>query len=197
MFGSSKWTPPTKLAINESTKTQTDDERISEKERKFNETRLNSSQSEIKTSVNNRLKAAIEQNLDPKKSMSEYVRKNAIRDVQEKLDNLMNRDDRFKAIVKNLWKAATKADFSKESLDRISSAHLIKAKSLLLPVIKAARNEALKGMSLSKKSKETDETEESESETRESAPKKSGGNKIKIASDIPKGMTTAEFLAQD
>jgi hypothetical protein len=98
-----------------------------------------------------------------------------------------------------LWEKAFEKNFDKESVDRIKSAYLSKAKTLLPSVIKKARNDALKG--LGKRVKE--EEEETPTSTDRKGPITAGrstsqsSGKIKKASDIPRGMSTLDVLMQD
>jgi len=202
-FASSKWTPKTKLAVEKSANTKVED-KISDREKEFNKRQFTTASNELKTTVNNRLKATIETNLDPKKSMSDYVRKNAVKDSLDKVEQLMNQDSRFKSIVDKLWQSAQKSEYSKESMDRIQSAYFTKAKGLLLPVIKSVRNEALKGMTRKANDNKDDDTveinenmDDKKSQSGRSSTTQKTSGRIKSASDIPRGMTTKEFLEMD
>jgi hypothetical protein len=194
VFGSSEYTPPTQLAKD----VKKDDEKtdtLSQREREFVQRQFTTAKESLNQRLNNTLKATIEANIDPKNSMGEFVKKAAIRQVTEELNSLISRDSRFRIITDKLWAAAHKANYDKESMDRIRSAYLSKSRMLLAPVIKKARIEALKGMG--KRVRETvDETEEVTSPKKKSekteqprsntSGKKSGG--------VPAGMSSLEFL---
>jgi hypothetical protein len=83
-------------------------------------------------------------------------------------------------------------------VDKIRSAYVSKAKTLLPSVIKKARNDALRGMG--KRVKDDDDT--TDESTRKKGPVPSGRprsqssntGKIKEAKDIPSGMSTLDFL---
>jgi hypothetical protein len=200
VFGKSTFEPP--KALSEPDKPGDDKEsQLTARERAFNRNRLDSATSELNQKVNNSYKATIEANMDPKNSMTDYVRRNAIRDAQEKLETLISKDSRFKILVDKLWERAIEDNFSKSSTDKIRSAFMSKAKTLLQPVIKAARNEALRGMG---KRVMKDSSEEQTSNTPpKKGPVKQGQlqsqqkSSGKISKSVPSGMSSLEFLMSD
>lgn len=192
LFSKGDWEPPTNLAREEKEK-----DSVSEDRKKFNEERLKVASDDLQQRIDNSLKATIEQNIDRNEAMTEYVRKNACREAFEKLESLIDGDSRFQSLKDKLWQKAAEENYSKASIDRIKSAFVTKAKTLLPAVIKQARNEALRG--LGKKVK--DDTEDvNDGSTRTQQPRKttsssSSGNAEKDkARQIPKGMTTYEYL---
>ena len=100
---------------------------------------------ELQTKANNVLKATIDGHIDPRHSMTDYVKKNASKDAMDKLEDLMGRDQRFRGLLDRLWEKSYERGFDKETTDKIKSAYLSKAKTLLPSVIKKARNDALRG----------------------------------------------------
>jgi hypothetical protein len=125
--------------------------------------------------------------MDPNKNMTDYVRKNAVKDALSTLTELIQKDKSFVAINNKLWQRAFESNFSPDSVDKVRAAFLSKAKTLLPTVIKKARNEALKG-----------------SGKRASDDPKKGpiavGKPSTSKSDmkaVPKGMKTLDFLMQD
>jgi len=190
-FGSSEFKPPTNLATEEPKDKKPND--LSQREMDFNRRQFETAHTDLNTRVNNSLKATIEANIDPKNSMTDYVKRNAVREVSETLQKLIQQDKRFGTIIDRLWEDAFKTKFNKDSTDRIRAAYLSKSKTLLPSIIKRARIEALKGMG--KRVREvSDETTPSKGQKNE-RPRSSGnsGNK----KDIPKGMRTLDFLMQD
>lgn len=145
-FGSAKFTPPQKLAKEAKPEDKEKVDSISKREQEFAKKQVDHATGEVNTRVANAIKGAIDNNIDPNGTMTEYVKKNAVRDAVEKINMLIKKDTRFQKIVEKLWDKAAKSNFSKESQDDIRKAHLSKAKSLLAPVIQSARKEALKGM---------------------------------------------------
>lgn len=195
VFATDRYTPPSRLSRED-----TADPRINELQQKqeaFNKQRLDSTTNELNTRINSVYKSTIEAHIDPKNSMSEYIKKNAIKDTQEMLTNLISKDGRFKSLVDKLWEKAIEQDFSKESTDRIRRAYISKAQTLLPSVIKKARNDALKGMGkrVSKdedvNERETKVTKDKEEQPRSRTP--SSGRK----GEIPREMSSLDYLMQD
>jgi hypothetical protein len=187
VFGTQNFTKPQSLSkpVDHSEKGKEDE--LKAREAKFAQERYDVAYKELQERTDNVLKATIDNNIDPKKSMTDYVRKNAVRDAFEKLESLVGSDARFKSLLDRLWENAAKENFSQSSRDRIKSAYLSKAKTLLPTVIKQARLEALKGSkseSSPRKGPITPGRSASPSTSRE-------------AKEIPKGMKTIDFLMQD
>ena len=196
-FGSSEFKPITRLSKDEQPDTKVNE--LNEREQKFNQQRFESANNDLSSRVNNAYKSTIEANIDPKQSMSDYVRKTASREALENLESLISKDGRFKILVDKLWEAAIKDDFSKSSTDRIRSAFVSKAKTLLPSVIQKARNEALKGMGKRVTSDKTDdnETEITDTKTRTRESSRSSNKSDQSKKGIPKGMSSLEFLMSD
>lgn len=194
-FGSSKFTPPQKLAKEPNKEDKTKETEISKREEEFNRRQIDSAVFEVNNRVNNSIKAAIETNIDPNKTMTDYVKKNATRDALEKITSLIEKDTRFQKIVDKLWEKAAQSDFSQDSQGEIRKAFLSKAKSLLAPVLKSARTEALKGMG--KRVKEEDvevEQPQREKQNREEPERRLSSDKSKAKLDSLRGMSSYESL---
>src|SRR4030095_8852681 len=73
------------------------------------------------------------------------VRQSAIRDAEELLQKLIDSDESYQKIKDRLWEQAFENNLSNQAIEKIQSAHLSKAKTILRDVIKKARNTALKG----------------------------------------------------
>jgi len=196
VFGSTDFKPPVNLSKS-SPEEQKSDDKVSEREQALIRKQFDSVHGELNTKVNNTLKNTIDAHIDPKGSMSDYVRRNAARDALTSLNDLISKDTRFKALTDKLWEKAFESDFSKETTDRIRSAFLSKAKTLLPSVIKKARNEALRGTGRHVK----DDDNQSETTSNNRGPIAAGrprsqqpSGKISSGKDIPKGMSTLDFL---
>ncbi len=189
VFGTSDFQPPQPLS-----RPRTEDGRekqISEREQQFVQQQFESARDDLNTRVNNTLRNTIDLNIDPKKTMTDYVRKNASREAMEMLESVLSKDARFIAIRDKLWEAAFNSNFSRESVERIKSAYLSRAKTLLPTVIKKARIDALKGIGRrSGEEERVDKTPVTPGRPRSD----SSGGKITKASEIPKGMRTIDFL---
>lgn len=199
VFGSTDFKPPTNLS-KDTPERQQEDTRVNEREQAFIRSQFESVNTDLSTRVNNTLRNTIDAHIDPKKTMSDYVRKNASREALESLESLMSRDSRFKTLTDKLWEQAAKENFSKPAMERLKTAFLSKAKTLLPTVIKKARNEALRGTGHRVRN---DESEQDNVETPRRGPVPAGKprtqntGKITKASEIPKGMRTIDFLMQD
>lgn len=196
IFGTSEYTPPSQMAREK--KPDDKETEVSQREQQLARQQFDNTVGTLNEKVNNVLKNTVEANIDPRDSMTPFVRKNAVRDVMEQLETLVTKDSRFRQLTDRLWMAAMKDGYSKASVDRIKSAYLAKAKSLLPPVIKKARNEALKGMG-----KKVERGDDSGSSSRNRAPitpgrpRSDNPTKITKAKDIPQNMTTLDFLSSD
>jgi hypothetical protein len=201
VFGSSEFEPAKPLAKIEDKK----DNSIDEERRQFIKERFEVTKGELSTKIDNVLKSTISANIDPKDSMSDYVRRNATRDALEELQTLVTSDKRFKIILDKLWENAFKSNFSKSSVDSIKSAYLGRAKTLLPTVIKKARNEALKGTSRKAardESNEDDSTEKVESKRRGHpavgrTPNSSPKSDKEKAKAIPSNVRALDYLMSD
>lgn len=200
LFGSEKYAPPSKLSsTNTSDKVNPKEEELARKEKEFNDRQFNNSKNEVMSSIDRQIKATINKHIDPKDSMPEYVKKNAIRDANEILESQLKSDKRFQEIINRLWENAKKNDFSKESVDKVRQAHTSKASALLASVIKKARNEALKGIGKRVKDEEPDDSADENESPRRAKPRapSNAGRDSKDDNKFPRrGETTAEFLAR-
>lgn len=191
VFGTSEFQPPQPLSkpVPEDGREQ----QINEREQQFVRQQFENTRNDLNTRVNNTLKNTIDANIDPKKSMTDYVRKNASREAMEMLETVLSKDARFIALRDKLWEAAFKSNFSRESVERIKSAYLSRAKTLLPTVIKKARIDAMRGLG-----KRADEEERvDKTPVSPGRPRSNASGKISKASEIPKGMRTIDFLMQD
>ena len=159
VFGSSKFTAPTlrvdKTKIDSTEQSEAEQERLS-----FAKERFESARDDLQSRVDNTLRATISDYIDPRGNMSSYVKKNAVADAMRILNSSIASDS---SVVKNLdklWRASFESKFSRESLGKIQSFYLSKAKSNLKNAILKARAEALKDSRPNgRKDEEEDETE--------------------------------------
>lgn len=153
-FGTTKWSDPSKLA-----KPTDKVDEVKQQEEKFVQERFHTVLEDLNTRVSNVLKATIDNNIDPASAMTPFVKKHAIREAMEHLETLITNDKQYRAINDRLWQNAYRSNFSQESLNKIRSNYLARAKSLLKPVLAKARSEALTGQGL--KVKEDDNKDRS------------------------------------
>jgi hypothetical protein len=187
VFGNTNYTPPQTLAKPQEANPEAD--KLKAEREKFATERFQVTQNELSNKVQNTLKATIANNMDPKDTMTEYVRGKAVEDAMNTLKELISQDKTFISINNKLWQRAFSSNFAQSDVDKIRAAYLSKAKTLLPTVIKKARNEALKGTG---------------KRISEDGPKKGpiatgkpSTSKSVKASDIPKGMKTLDFLMAD
>ena len=195
VFGTSDFKPPTRLSREDNPDDNSREKKLSEREQTFVRQQFEGARNELNTRVNNTLRNTIDANIDPKGSMTDYVKRNASRDTLDTLENLINQDSRFKVLVDKLWEKAFESNFSRESLDRIRSAYTSKAKTLLPSVIKKARIEALKGMGKRVNDSEEEIISSKKGPVTPGRPRsQNSSGKVTKASEIPTGMSTLEFL---
>jgi hypothetical protein len=194
VFGSQNFTPPQQLSRSNPQVDQ-QQQQFYEQQRQQVYTKFESTREELQTKADNVLTSTIHQNIDPNQSMTEYVRKNAVRDAHQTLEELISKDTRFRGLLDRLWEKSYQSGFDKESTDRIKSAYLSKAKTLLPSVIKKARNEALKGARSSDSYGEVTPTRKSP--ITPGRPQAPSSGKYKSAKEIPKGVSTMDYLMKD
>jgi len=198
VFGSNTFQPPTTLSRQPRPEDVGREQEFRYREQALVGQQLEATRSDLQTKADNVLKATIDGHIDPKGTMTDYVKQHASDEAFGALNELMDKDGRFHGLLDKLWEKAFERGFDRESTDRIKAAYLSKAKTLLPSVIKKARNDALRG--LGRRAGNEEEREESASKKGPITPGKSTSNpsgKIRKASDIPKGMKTIDFLMQD
>lgn len=193
IFGSSDYKPPTRLSQDDKPDDKAD--ALTQREQEFTARQFETARGDLTTKVNNTLRNTIEGNIDPRSSMTEYVKKNAVREVSETLQKLIKQDQRFTTITDKLWEKAFVKNFSQESLDTIRSAYLSKARTLLPSVIKKARIEALKGMG--KRVREASDSNDKTNDKDTSKPRSTDRSGKSKDLKVPAGMSSYEFLSQD
>jgi len=196
IFGSQNFQPHTPLSRQDRPEDRQRESQLRNYEAQQFKEKFESTRDDLQSRADNVLKSTIDQNIDPNKSMTDYVRNHAKQEAFDTLETLISKDTRFRGLIDKLWEKAYEKRFDKESTDRIKAAYLSKAKTLLPTVIKKARNEALKGLGRSR-------DEDTEDMTPKKGPIVSGkstapsSGKIRKASDIPKGMSTFDVLMKD
>lgn len=163
LFGKSEYEPP-KPRVQEE---KNDELKKIENERKaLNQERFDSARTELQGKVDNILRNTISTYIDPREMMSGFVKKHAVDNAIKYLTEALGSDQSLTRNLNNLWKSANEAKYSKDSLSKIQSAYLGRAKNLATAAIKKARIEALKD-STPRERKVSEEKEENEREERE------------------------------
>lgn len=198
LFGTTDFKAPTNLSKEENPQDKTRETEVQRKEQEFNRRQFETSRGELNERVNTTITNSIKNHIDPKNTMTEFVKNAAIREVTEGLQRLVSKDARFTSLVDKMWEAHFKDGFSTKSKDRIRQAFLSKAQTVLPALIKQARYNALKGMGKRVSSEEAAEQPERKGPIASGRPRsQQSSGKIKTASDIPKGMRTLDFLSTD
>lgn len=191
VFNTDQFTPHQKLGKGSE---DTKDKDALEKERQeFLQERFETARDDLSTRVNNSLRGTVDDAIDPKDSMTAYVKKNAVKDTMSMLDQVIRADKSFMRVIDGLWKKSADVKFNSTSIKKIRSVYMSKAKTLLPAVIKRSRKEALHGSG--KGSSDTGGKDRSpDSSRRSTSSRKSSSSK---RSDDGSGMSTYDFLNQD
>lgn len=177
--------------------------KLKEERDQFDNDRFESVKTELDTRITNGLTRTIFDNIDTKGEMSSYVKKNAVKEVLENIDALIEEDDSFTRLRDRLWQSARESKFSNDSKIKIRNAYLGKAKSLLRDVIRKVRAEALQQAKTDKqvdsdnpvvKNKDVSRASEPQNQTRQRNSDSSSNNG---KGGKPKGMSTVDFFNQD
>lgn len=190
VFGSQNFTAPGKLSKEANPEEKSRETELAAREQQMITERFESARDDLQTRVDNTLRATIDVNIDPTGRMSDYLRKNAVRDAFDNLEKMIANDKGFRTVLDKLWERSYQSKFNKDSLDRIRSAYLSKAKTLLPTVIKQARAEALKGLGKRTQS-------EQGAKPQIPAGRSTSHNSGKKPTEVPRGMKTVDFFLQD
>jgi hypothetical protein len=194
VFGTSEYTPPVQMSQGQNPQLNQQEQLLKQQQQQFVQQRFESVRDDLSSRVDKTLQSTIDAYIDPKESMSPYVRRNASREAVENLQSLLDGDTRLRSLLDKMWERAFQSNFSRDSLDRIRETYLSRAKALLPAVIKRARNEAMKGMG----HRIVDNGNEPEIEsTKERRPRTANSSSPGNKKEIPKGMSTLEFFNQE
>ena len=199
-FGNSKFEPPTRLT--KVAEKNPEAERLAAERQDFERQRFTAARDNLIQRVDNTLKNTINNNIDPKNSMSDYVKEKAVQDAQTDLERQLSSDTRFQKILLQYWQRAKAAGYGDTAMKEVRKAYLSRAKTLLPGVIQAARNRALKGLA---KSNSSGNNEDKKVRRGPIAPGKSaasnnrgnsGGSGSKTEK-LPPGTNLTDFLMND
>jgi len=196
IFGSQNFQPYQPLAKTARPEEQTRENDLRQQQQQLVFTKFEGVKEDLQTKADNVLKSTIDGHIDPRGSMSDYVKSHATKEAFDNLESLISKDTRFRSLLDKLWEKAFQSNFDKESTDRIKSAYLSKAKTLLPSVIKKARNDALKGAG-SRTYTDDEETTSKKGPIVKGQSTAPSSGKYKSAKDIPKGMSTLDVLMKD
>lgn len=196
IFGNTKWTPPTNLSGNDKPEDNKAESDLQQREREFAERKFNNAQGEIASRVDNAIKATIDQHIDPNKQMTSFVKDAAVEKAMRNVEKLISADTRFRTLLDRLWQNAADKDFAKSEMEKIKSACISKARTLLPTVIKSARQEALKGLHRTRQEKE-DEKNTDTTSSKDTPRSRRSADKGSISKDKYAGMSTMEAMMAD
>lgn len=141
-FGTTQVTPPQKLSKED----KEQDDKINQERAQFVQERFSVVKEDLDSRIMNTLKSTIDRHIDPKGVMTDYVKKNAVREALELTDKIIAADKPFRTQLDTLWRQSFERNFNKDTQDRIRSAYLSKVKTVLPQVIAKTRNEAMRGL---------------------------------------------------
>lgn len=192
LFGTSKFTGP---KVRVSDKPDDEKSKVEQERLELVRERFETSRDELQTKVDNTLRSTINEYIDPKGVMTAYVKKNAVNDALKILQNSLSKDSQLTSNLDRLWRAASESKFSKDSLTKIQSHYLGRAKASLKSAIMKARTEALKDLPPSTRRKDDEEVQE------ETPPKRghivTGRTSQPKKNEMKKGESVAEFFARE
>lgn len=175
------------------------DEKQNEAERErleFAQERFEASRNDLQSRVDNTLRSTISEYIDPRGHMSAYVKKNAVNDALNSVHDLLSKDSTTRGNLDKLWRSAFDAKFSQDSLRKIQSFYLGKAKQHLKSVILKTRAEALKDLAPRNRGKEEQEEERPVRRTTMS-PGRPAGQSKNDKGGMRKGESVMDFLSRD
>lgn len=197
VFGTAKFTAPS----NRVAKKETTEQSEAEAERlSYVKERFETARDELQGQVDNTLRATISDYIDPKGVMSSYVKKNAVADAMKILSSSIASDSSTVKNLDRLWRSSFDSKFSKDTLGKIKSYYLSKAKGNLKNAIMKARGEALKDLTPKReKEKEIDEEQEEETPSRRNRERIPPGkpSQPKSKSGMKKGESVTDFFMRD
>lgn len=192
VFGTSDFKPSENFSKEPTENPEAD--KLKKERQEFISERFTTVRDDLQTRTDNVVKSTIANHIDPRKVMTDYVRKNAIREAQDFLTKAIDGDNRFQILKDKLWEKAFQSNFSRQAVEAIRSAYLSKAKTLLPEIIKKSRNEALKGLG-----KRVVDDSEKEDQTplpvgKTASPRSTSSNK---SQSDGKGKKTIDFFNED
>lgn len=197
LFQTDKIDSPDELAKTTKVEIDPKEQALNDRERKFNQDRLDSAVSGVSDSINTLFERRVRETIDPNDQMTAYVKNNAVKDVIKEYHNQRSDDKRFTSLLDRLWTESQKNDFNKHSLDKIREAIKNHAKSTLPDIIRRVKADALKGTSVVKKNQKDDNSERPlprRNPAISGGKNSSGGTKDLATRMKDKSLTTADLL---
>jgi hypothetical protein len=199
VFQSNKIQAPVRLGKDKTAEKDDPRAEIELERQKLVQEKFDNARDTLQTRVDNTIKNTIMENIDPKGSMTEYVKKNAVRDCFEEVTRYLDSDKRLVVIMDKLWEVSHKDNFSQRTLEDLRKAYLSRFKSVALPLIKKSRNEAFKGMGKRIREDEDDTPKKGPVAPGKTAASRSNSslNPREESKKIPHHVSTLDYLNSD
>ena len=184
--------------VNFGKKPTGDDEKLNNERQKFLQEKFDHALGDMTTRASNIIKSTISKHIDPKNSMTDYVKRIAVNNAVGEIENLIANDRRFRATLDKQWERVFDSNFARGSTETILKSYLSKARSLLQQVIVKHRNEALKGLGKRANNEREEPTKRGPvprgrmSDDRGKVKTKDNGKP-----DIPNNVKTLDYLMED
>ena len=123
--------------------TKREESSVDKERREFYNERYNSTKIDIAMRGNQKLRADIKRDLDPNGVFNEFTSDLLIKDIMSKVGEALEQDARHMNTMNSLWKQAYKAGFSGNWNDRILTAYLSGAKTVMPAIRASVRSKAL------------------------------------------------------
>jgi hypothetical protein len=116
-------------------------EKFEQEKEEFYSKQFETAQNSVESDLSSKLGREISRGLET--DFNEFMVKTLTKEIKIELDEAITKDPNHMARMKSFWKQARTNGFSKESLGRISSAYLSRARQLLPEIKNRIRSEAL------------------------------------------------------
>lgn len=191
VFGTSQFKPAQRLSKQE----HPEENKLKEERANYNRQRLEDAQQEISTTVRNQIRASIEQYIDRKGSMDSYVKRNAVRDCLEAVEDALINDAAMSKQLDALWRDAAENNYRKDKKDKIRGLVLQRAKQILPNKIREARSAAMG--SRSKRVSDNEERDKNPLTARKTVSSSESNRPTSSKSkDRQPGESTSDYLAR-
>jgi hypothetical protein len=192
VFGTSQFEPIQQFGPKEQDNAQA--KQLEQERRQFASERFNTVQNDLFRAVSNSVRSLVEANIDPRGSMSAYVKSKAVEDAMSAVQNTIANDREYRSVNDRLWDTAFRTNYSDESKQRLKSAYVTRARLHLPGIIRKVRESAIRG--LAPKRPERDR-QGPLPQGKSSTHSNRGGSTKEQAAKIPRGMSTLQFLSED
>lgn len=149
---------------------------------------------DVNTQVQTELRQTVSRLISKEKSLTSYEKKALARDIIGELDRELASDDKHNRIMRDVWKRASQAGFTRNTTDRIAQTYLSRATGAIPKVAKRLISEALKDRRPAPTGKKTSQSERRPQHGQASRVPQSGPprrtNRVPSAGEIDWGKTS-------